>query len=290
MFTEMSLVQPRAVRNAARLILAIVLLTTLVYGLLAFVPSAEAAVECRTYHTVQSGETLYRIGLKYNLTWDKIATANNIKDGNKVNAGQVLCIPKSEANTDGKPAPDVILVLGTEVQYILALTDVNMRVAPGVDYKVMGKIFAGQTAKVTGVSSDGNWWRVVCPDGSTGNCWVSANRAYTEPTGGTSTPPAKPTPGAIPTISISTVVKDQTVTITAKDLPANMKFDVRMGKMGTQAIGGTYVTTIDSGKGGTFSQTFTIPAGLRGQSQIAIRLDGSGGYYSYNWFWNNSTN
>jgi hypothetical protein len=38
---------------------------------------------------------------------------------------------------------------------------------------------------------------------------------------------------------------------------------------------------------GTFTATYTIPAGLYGLDRIAIRLQSpSSGYYSYNWFWN----
>jgi murein DD-endopeptidase MepM/ murein hydrolase activator NlpD len=166
---------------------------------LALAASPALAADCRAYHTVKSGETLYRIGLKYNLTWDKIAAANNLKDGNKIQAGQVLCIP---ASSGGK----------------------------------------------------------------------------------------QPTPAPIPTFSISAVVKDQTVTISAKDFPANSKFDVRMGAYGTRGVNGALVTTIDSGKGGAFAQTFTLPAGLRGADRLALRLESASGYYAYNWFWNNSTN
>ncbi len=95
--------------------------------------------------------------------------------------------------------------------------------------------------------------------------------------------------GVIPTISIAAVIKDQTVTITTANFPASTRFDVRMGLMGTRGFGGAYVTTVDSGTGGAFSETFIIPAGLRGQRRVAIRLENASGYYSFNWFWNNST-
>jgi len=44
-------------------------------------------------HTVQFGENLYRISLKYGTTVQAIATANNISNPNVIFAGQVLCIP-----------------------------------------------------------------------------------------------------------------------------------------------------------------------------------------------------
>lgn len=200
-----------------------------------------------------------------------------------------MCIPKSESNSGGSgtlPPPDVVLVLGTDVKEVRALTDVNVRVGPSMDYKSVGKVILGQTVKVTGISADQKWWRVDCPQGSGAkDCFITAGAAYTQPVGQPGNPPA----GAIPTFSISAVVRDQTVTISTRDFPANVKFDVRMGMMGTQGINGSYVTTLDSGAGGAFSQTFSVPAGLRGLDRIAIRLESANGYYAYNWFWNNST-
>ena len=41
---------------------------------------------------------------------------------------------------------------------------------------------------------------------------------------------------------------------------------------------------------GKLSATFNIPAELAGQTQIAIRLQAkTGGWFAYNWFWNNTT-
>jgi hypothetical protein len=94
----------------------------------------------------------------------------------------------------------------------------------------------------------------------------------------------------IPTISITSVVADQTVTIQTHNYPANQNFVVTMGPMGTQGINGFYVTTINSGNGGSFPATFTIPPQLQGSYQISIRLQSAQGYYSYNWFYNNTTN
>ncbi len=92
---------------------------------------------------------------------------------------------------------------------------------------------------------------------------------------------------AIPTFDVTYVVKDATVTIKSHNFPAHKDFVVRMGVYGTLGIGGTVVGTTNSESGGTFVITYTIPDDLKGQSRIAIRMDAtSGGYYSYNWFWN----
>ena len=94
---------------------------------------------------------------------------------------------------------------------------------------------------------------------------------------------------AIPTISVTSVKGGETVTIQTHNFPAGQTFTVRMGQMGTLGIGGTVVGTTESGEGGSFAVTYNIPEALKENRQIAIRLDSSQGYYSYNWFYNNST-
>lgn len=176
---------------------------------------AQAATTCASYHTVVFGETLFKIGLKYNLLWTTIAKANNITDGNKILAGQKLCIPASSTSTT-----------------------------------------------------------------------VPTTTPTTTPV-----PTATPKPSVkIPTFSIVSVVKDKTVTIKTADFPKNTDFVVRMGNYGTLGVNGEKVTTINSGAGGVLNLTFTIPAGQAGKSKIAIRLESTSGYFSYNWFFNSTTN
>lgn len=107
----------------------------------------------------------------------------------------------------------------------------------------------------------------------------------------TATPGVPPTgtipPGTIPTITITNVVAGSTVTVQTNNYPANDSFDVLMGKIGTRGIGGVKVTTVNSGTGGTQTFTFDIPASLKAERQIAIRLQSPAtGYFSYNWFYN----
>ena len=51
----------------------------------------------------------------------------------------------------------------------------------------------------------------------------------------------------IPTFSIVSVKQDLSVTVKTHNFPPNETFDVTMGPMGTQGIGGTKVGTVDSG-------------------------------------------
>lgn len=93
-----------------------------------------------------------------------------------------------------------------------------------------------------------------------------------------------------PTFSIVSVNRDVSVTIKTRNLPSYDHFRVRMGKMGTRAVKGTVVDTFSSGKGGSKTLTFSIPASLHGKRQIAIRFESTSGsgYFAYNWFYNNT--
>jgi hypothetical protein len=153
------------------------------------------------FHTISWGETLYKIGLRYNLTWKPIAQANNLANPNRIFAGQVLCIP------------------GT-------------------------------------------------PQSSTNTL---------------------PSSSVVPTFVVTGVTRNKQVSIATRDFPPFQDFKVTMGKMYTKGIDGIEVGETYSGSGGSFKATYTIPKQLRGLDRIAIRLESSSGYYSYNWFYNNTT-
>ncbi len=93
---------------------------------------------------------------------------------------------------------------------------------------------------------------------------------------------------AIPTIWILSVKRDNSVTVQGKNFPAHVQFDVLMGPNGTKGVGGIKVASFNSGAGGSWTKTFAIPPSLYGRTKIAIRTESYIGYYSYNWFWNNT--
>ncbi len=96
---------------------------------------------------------------------------------------------------------------------------------------------------------------------------------------------------SIPTMSISSVVTDTTVTVQTHNFPANQNFVVTMGPFGSRGVNGIVVGTTNSGVGGSFSATYNIPAQLKGSRQVAIRMQTTHAYpyFAYNWFWNNTT-
>ena len=86
----------------------------------------------------------------------------------------------TEAPHEDQPTPPGT-AQATDVQFVMAQQDVPIYGGSAQQYSIIGNIAAGQTAKVTGVTSDGTWWRVICPDGSEGDCWVSADPSLTQP-------------------------------------------------------------------------------------------------------------
>ncbi len=58
--------------------------------------------------------------------------------------------------------------------------------------------------------------------------------------------------------------------------------------MDARGIKGIEVAKLNSATGGSFEATFDIPAELADDERVAIRLEGIGGYFAYNWFWNNT--
>jgi hypothetical protein len=99
---------------------------------------------------------------------------------------------------------------------------------------------------------------------------------------------AAQTSSTIPTFAIIAIVPNNTITLRTYNFPAHKIFGVSMGLLGNQSTEGVPAGAIDSGSGGSFTAVVVIPAPLRGQSQIAVRLqanDGSG-FFAYNWFYN----
>ena len=72
-------------------------------------------------------------------------------------------------------------VYPTDVEYVLAQQDLPIHSGVGGSPTIVGEVFAGQVAQVTGTNFDGTWWQIVCPEG-TGSCWVSADPAMSQPT------------------------------------------------------------------------------------------------------------
>jgi lipoprotein-anchoring transpeptidase ErfK/SrfK len=83
-----------------------------------------------TVHTVQWGENLFRISLRYNVTMDSIIAANGISDAASIYAGQQLIIP----NGTGVPASSAIppaqpATRGSTVTHVVQAGETLSRIA-----------------------------------------------------------------------------------------------------------------------------------------------------------------
>lgn len=127
--------------------------------------------------------------------------------------------------------------------------------------------------------------------------YVAYNWFYNDTTSAPSQPPATGGPYATtPTystsnqISILSVNADESVRIRMYNLIPNDVVQIYMHYMGTQGIGGKYVSTLVTDDGGTRDRTLKIPDLYHGEYQIAVRVESNmTGYTAYNWFYNDTS-
>ena len=60
---------------------------------------------CAAQHTVEAGDALLAISVRYDVAADAIARANSLSDVNHLFIGQVLCIPSEDAVPSPTPTP-----------------------------------------------------------------------------------------------------------------------------------------------------------------------------------------
>jgi uncharacterized protein YgiM (DUF1202 family) len=72
-------------------------------------------------------------------------------------------------------------VVQTDVRYVLAKEDLNVRSGPGETYAVEGLMRAEEVAQVSAKSVDGVWWQITCTSDASGLCWISAIPTLSEP-------------------------------------------------------------------------------------------------------------
>ncbi len=113
-----------------------------------------APAQTPTTHTVAAGENLYRIGLKYGMSWVTLAQINKLTNPNDIKVGQVLQL--SSATTPvAEPTPSPL----TETTYTVRRGDTLFRIglAYGISWVQIAEangivnpnqIFAGQVLKI----------------------------------------------------------------------------------------------------------------------------------------------
>ncbi len=103
--------------------IGIILLLVLTLGVPIII--AQDAEE-QVVHTVQPGDNLYRISLRYGVTMDDLASANEIVDRTRIFVGQNLIIPGLDVPTTSEVVENP-LVAGTPITYVVEPGD-NLRI------------------------------------------------------------------------------------------------------------------------------------------------------------------
>lgn len=94
--------------------------------------------------------------------------------------------------------------------------------------------------------------------------------------------------GGTPVITVTRVSPGSNITVRADAFPANQDFTVYFGKSGTQGKNGAAIGTLNTGKGGSFEFNANIPADLKSEKSLVVRLESKAGVFAYATFDNGS--
>ena len=282
--------------NVLRRISLVLMALILMSGLVAatFQPAAAAtdtAATCQQWHTVVRGESLVQIARQYNTDWRTLADINSLKDPNRIYYGQKLCVSMQAGS--GSTAPLLtsgsstdVRVVATSVEEDTEVTLSASKLLANTRYSVyLGKyaLYPSESVLVGWVYSDAKgafsktfnipgrladvvkiWVLVTNGSGDQATNWF-INATSDSNTGGLGSPALS--------FSVASMKSDKWVKIKTSNLPANVTFDVYMGKSGSKGVNGYLVGTLRDEDGGTIRATYDIPSELHGKSNIDIRLE-----------------
>ncbi len=254
------------------------------------VASPAGVINCKLWHTVKNGETLTTIAGRYETNWRRVAELNGVLSSSDLIPGQKLCI--FSTNSNYSPSPVLISeanlsqrVYASNVEEDKYVTLVGKNLYSNTRYNVflswlgqritqaipVGSVLTDKAGSFTATykipkilvdrlkisiyltsgvgDSASNWFINATAKGSTGGLGM-----------------------ATPTLSVTDVKKDQ-VQIKIANLPAQVPFDVYIGKAGSKGIDGVKVGTVKDDDGGGLKATFDIPSSLRDRSKLDIRLE-----------------
>jgi LysM repeat protein len=254
---------------------------------------------CKKWHTVQRGEYLVAIARIYNTSWRTLSEINGLNDPSRIYPGQNLCVLQTGTSST---TPIVVPTTGSGVRvYALSVKEDQYVVLQGVKlvansrYTVYFSKYGSlsTSAILTGYAytdKDGSFKTTYTlpkklvdimkiginlynVSGDSASNWF-INATLTGNTGGIQAPEFG--------FSIRDVDKNNWVKIKTSNLPANVTFDVFMGKAGTKGVKGIHVGTVRDDEGGSINFTFDIPSELQDRSKIDLRIENEKlGWFAY---------
>ena len=147
----------------------------LIVGVIVAGVVAPTAAQTGQTHTVQTGENLFRIALRYGMTVETLAAANGITDPARIYAGQVLVIPDGTA-VDAVPAavaPAVVDTAPVTNSTDLGIVAASPPAATTTTAPVYYTVQAGET-----LASIGQVYGVTWGDIAAANGIANANQIY----------------------------------------------------------------------------------------------------------------
>jgi LysM repeat protein len=261
--------------------------------------ASESAASCKQWYTVARGDYLVKIARAFDTDWRTLAEINNLKSPYNIYAGNKLCVSTESTgsgNSGNPPSTGTkgqVIALSVEEDRTVTLQGKNLAVSSRYSVYLSkygtypsGAAFVGSVtsdklggfkatfklpkklvdvAKIgvnimsAGGSSTSNWFINATADGNTGGEGMSNL-----------------------SLSLQSVEEDDWVKIKASNLPANVTFDVFMGKSGSKGVNGIRVGTLRDSSGGSVKATFDIPEDLQGRSELDIRIENKAlGIYAY---------
>ena len=145
-------------------------------------------------HVVQAGENLFRIALRYGLTVDAVAQANNIANPSQIYVGQVLVIPANNTEAPAAPVP----------------APASQPAATQVYHTVQ----RGETLRVIGERYGVTWQEIANRNNIANPNRILVGQQLVIPTAGSAPAPAVETVSAVPPAPAPSVTTAPTVTET----------------------------------------------------------------------------
>ena len=245
--------------------------------------SAASGSTCDTEYLVQWGDNLYRIGLRYGVSWPEIAANNGIGYPYWVYAGQTICISGPASGTSGGSGASIFVtdnIIDKNVSIQTSrlprheIFDVFIGTCydTAIDGSLVGKI---KTDGVPGIYEG----KYPIPSSLYGvSCLairissrISSRTAYATFLNGYGTD--QPEISALD-FKVNSVVRNKTVTITVSNAIRGKKYRVYITPAGKGAYGGTLVDSFVPGTNKAFKDTYIIPSKYKGASKLDIRIQG----------------
>lgn len=257
-----------------------------------FAPSPSK--DCPFYYIAQGSESLKSIAKGFGMNWKTLASLNGIPPlaAWMIFPGQKLCVKVMGSDMKGAPIRILQVVRDTSVAIDASATRSRMQVdvligrfgAGATRSTKVATVWTGPGAPLRGTFS--------IPSGLRG---LDKLEIWVKMVGGTTAASQwfynmSSTSGGyreIPSVVVNSVIRNQSVTITAYNVAPNVVFEVLMASPNQKDKLILAAGTLSSATGGTVSASFNIPAGLLNKTPLVLLLRNTSlGYYAYALFQN----